>query len=411
MSYTILNIYHKSLTDLSVIKDDLSLADTPLHILRMHFINVNFVLKNDTTGMSGTTTLSNLEKRYGSEASLNQIIIDHPTANIIESPTVTLTETRLPAYDLWDTRYKVQSHTSGFDTIDHTRDNPDLFISSDDVDDHAFIHDECLVLVNGLVRKTSLSQYGVYVLDGAKSIKGMQLENAAIIELTGLGDNLKKINLTTDMLSDTNTRPLHKGIKLNVGESLHGKGVILVLNGYIHVYDGTYLTMDNNILDIRCCPELMRARFMDDYLNLDITKYALTPIQESIAYYSAEFYSNAFINSVINSANTFIITFDLNSKNQSVATTLKDVGDYGSIGSYITTTGASGLIRTPRGHLYSASTNVENETSIIRTSNALDKKYFYTQSDSKIITNATIESDMYVEQRPKLWNIIYQNMS
>lgn len=146
----------------------------------------------------------------------------------------------------------------------------DLLLTRADTD-YRQLYESCLVTVNGLVRQTSYSEAGLYVVNGAQARFDSKETNIALTDFSKLG-KLDFVDLTKEMLYRPQAESKHyRYAHLNLGVETENKTVLLVLGGYLHILDGVYKDIGNGLIQIDFNNYPMIQRYYDSRHSLDLT--------------------------------------------------------------------------------------------------------------------------------------------
>jgi hypothetical protein len=138
----------------------------------------------------------------------------------------------------------------------------DLLLTRPDTD-YRKLYDNCLVTVNGLVRQTSYSEQGLYVVNGAQAKVGSSETNLSLTDFSKLG-GLEFVNLTKEMLYRPQEAAKHyQYAHLNLGVDTENRTVLLVLGGYLHILDNLYKEIGNGLIQIDFNNYPMIQRYYD----------------------------------------------------------------------------------------------------------------------------------------------------
>lgn len=174
------------------------------------------------------------------------------------------------------------------------------------------VYDYCIVTVNGLVHRTSLSQYGIYIQDGAYSKELCQLNHFGLISFLDVG-KIEYIDVDSTMLYKQSGQNKHyRNAHINLGVSTQGKSLIMVVGGYMHVYDKSYVQIGDGLVRIDFSNHPLIQRYYEskgviDLSTLPYTGFDSNPDQRLTADIIE---SEAYIEALINLPQTFFILVD-----------------------------------------------------------------------------------------------------
>lgn len=174
------------------------------------------------------------------------------------------------------------------------------------------IFNHCIVSVNGLLHRTSYSEYGLYVVDGAHGKHESDKVQMALTSFDGIG-KVEQINITSDMVfKPTETLPLYESTYINLGVPTEGKTLLLSLGGYLHVLDKTYLSLGDGLvkIDFNNYPMIQRyyeSKDLIDVSGLEYTEFSGNPDQRMV---KELLESEVWIKQLLDLSQTFAILID-----------------------------------------------------------------------------------------------------
>lgn len=174
--------------------------------------------------------------------------------------------------DAWAAGYNIEAvdRSRAPDAQIPPSEKKDLLLSKEGVDFR--IHwRHCLVTVNGYFHRCGGSQEGLYVVDGGRTGNVSKNNHVGIYSFRDVG-TLKTYPITPDMVYKTHEDQKYAQIAhIALPENVEGKTVFLVLGGYLHALDRTYVvsgpksvTIDMN--NYQLAPRLYQSW---DAINLD----------------------------------------------------------------------------------------------------------------------------------------------
>lgn len=222
--------------------------------------------------------------------------------------------TRLVKYaDAFHAGYKIKAvHKTASPDSDLPRSEKQyLFLTKDKVDYELF-YKSCLVTINGYVHLTDYDTNGVYVVDGNHSAVLANQNQMGLYSFREIG-SLEHIQIKPEMISrQLPDIPLHNKIYIKLPEKIGTKLPILVLGGYMHIYDSDMFYMvDEQTL----CINFMNYRWLDRYYeslkwidlsSLPIDKYQRNDMQLDLE----NFYSDEVIKAYLTLSQSFVTLLD-----------------------------------------------------------------------------------------------------
>lgn len=191
------------------------------------------------------------------------------------------------------------------------KDRKDLLLTKDGVD-YDRMQRNCIVTVNGLVQQTSASEYGLYVVDGAY---GQDHANETQIAITSFQDvgEIEIVNVDESNIYQPNeNNKLYQYTYLNLGVETENKTILMVMGGYLHVLDDSYLPIGNGLvrIDFNNYPIIQRYYESMDYIDLSGLEYTPFGHNETQRSVKEVLESDTWIKSMLNLKQTFFIVVD-----------------------------------------------------------------------------------------------------
>ena len=191
----------------------------------------------------------------------------------------------------------------------------------------------CMVSVNGYWHYLATDSSGAYIRDGNTSCVKSKRNTIGIYSLASLG-SIQYIDLTPDMIYKQDpSNFLSNGVYINVGQSLAGKTVLLVIAGYLHVMDGnTFKRVGDQLLKIDWQNYPYFDRYFEQVDTIDLSSLNLTHTPRNASQVAvSELMSDAAITAYCSLSQSFIVLLD----NQEVFVDYKDIANTGLPGSYM----------------------------------------------------------------------------
>ena len=235
----------------------------------------------------------------------------------VSLPTYTPVPTYSPTYahyaDAFAAGYKVQPiapNTSiTADVPIGTKTN--LYMTRDNTDYNSF-YESCLVNVNGFYHQTSTDGNAIYVTDGMKSRNISKQNQLGIYSFKGVG-NLSFVPITPQMIYKQNNRQsLSQHCFVNIGQDVSQKTIMLVLGGYLHVFDPQVFF---RISPTTICINFENMPFLDRYYEskkyIDLSSLPLDKNSQNANQVGIDnFYSDANIIAYLGLSQSFIVIMD-----------------------------------------------------------------------------------------------------
>lgn len=170
----------------------------------------------------------------------SQYLIDNSNRSFTETnEKVEFTKNRYVKYqDAFRAGYKLEAspEIEASDSELTIENRPFIKMSKEGINPKDF-YKYCLCSVNGFIHRVDVSDTGIWIMDGMKTVKKSEDNSVGILSFKDIG-SLKIIPITKDMIySQLNNHPLYDQCYINLKTNTDNKTIILVLGGYIHIYD------------------------------------------------------------------------------------------------------------------------------------------------------------------------------
>lgn len=227
----------------------------------------------------------------------------------------TLVEKTTAYANLYQTGYRV--------SLVHPNDNPNIPADESQKTDllirktgmvHADFYNHALVTVGGFFHLTDLAAWGVKVKDGGRLREVGGSSNALGILSFKNVCPIHQLPITALMLShNALAAPYKDEVIINLGVDASGKGVMVVMDGYLHFNDNTFTVINYNPLIIRInTPRIpLLQRFYETRKFLPMDHLNLTSIEESPGLVAVpEFFNDANIAATLTTMRSFVVLTD-----------------------------------------------------------------------------------------------------
>lgn len=215
--------------------------------------------------------------------------------------------------DVWMTGFDVQATRMGSHPETPWTDETmtDLLLTKDGVD-YRDAYRRLLVSVDGFIHRTSYSQDGLYVVDGARGRIEANRTQLSLIDFGKVGE-LQFVDIRPKMLYRPNPDGKHyQYAHLNLGVPTEGKTVMLVIGGYPHLLDNAYKMIGDGLvqIDFNNYPLLQRyyeSRQFVDWEHVSFTEVGSMDTQRLVR---EVLRSEKFIEGLLYSSQTFAVIID-----------------------------------------------------------------------------------------------------
>jgi hypothetical protein len=192
------------------------------------------------------------------------------------------------------------------------KDKTYLHITNPNVPDFTEFYKYCLVSVNGYIHATDADANGCWVIDGTKSLWKSNRNQIGFLNFQGVS-TLNFVPITPAMIyKQSPTQAYANQMRINVGQDITNKGLMLVLGGYLH------------FLDERTFRRIGQTQILIDFNNLplferyhesrDVLDYSALPFQTTTNNPSqiavSDFTSDANLVAYATMSQSFIVVMD-----------------------------------------------------------------------------------------------------
>lgn len=243
----------------------------------------------------------------------------------------------------------------------------------------------CLVSVNGYWHYLATDSSGAYIRDGNTSCVKSKRNTIGIYSLASLG-SIQYIDLIPSMIyKQDSTNSLSNGVYINVGQSLVGKTVLLVIAGYLHVMDGlTFKRVGDQLLKIDWANFPYFDRYFEQVDTIDLSSMNLShtvnnPSQVAVS----EMMSDAAITAYCSLSQSFIVLLD----NEEIFVDYQDISNTGMSGMYVSTEEPNWPLITGHGKVsewWSVQEDGQWAVLIQDADSFLDRRTYYTTDPKKL---------------------------
>lgn len=189
----------------------------------------------------------------------------------------------------------------------------DLLIQKAGMDATEF-HQHALVSVGGFFHLTDIAAWGVKIKDGARLREvGGSSNGIGVLSFRNVCP-IQQLPITNGMLSHSPVNAPYKDeVYINFGVNAEGKGVMMVIGGYLQINDSTYDIINYNPLIVRVntrrIPLLQRYYESRKFMPMD--HLSLTTIEDSPSLVSVpEFFNDANIAATLTTMLSFAVLTD-----------------------------------------------------------------------------------------------------
>lgn len=281
----------------------------------------------------------------------------------------------------------------------------DLLLTKNNID-YFYFQDNCLVTVNGLLHRTSASEHGVYVVDGAYSNIAANLNTLGIMNFDKLG-SVKTYPITPEMISLSSINSsLYNKTFIELPVNVNNKTVLLSIGGYLHVLDDVYRQISDTaiVVDFSKIQLLERHYESKDVIDLSSIEYVRGESILNQVAVDEIIKSNQYIRGLLALTQSFVIVVDT----PHLYTQYHRLEKLPLPGSFIVDTVPLYPLRTANGRLPEYHSIRDNDKYVIRcVSNAVPNYQFTTTNwqDNDTASSGALPNNPYFEDRGYLLEI------
>lgn len=416
MGYAIKRQYCKIDGMGSWFQTDVDLASATLNDINKVFTVAHIEVENSDFNISGFLDLKTLKGLIPHDVVIRDYIEGYTgNSNLLQGASqIILDEQSISITNLLFSEFTLTAAKAGLNYVSDTINLTDILVSHEDPSKVEYLHHNCIILVNGVVKPTSLTEDGLILIDCIRDTDGMDYLDIQAIELDTVINNSSKVNLTSDMIVPLKTGyNLKDRLVINLDIDLNDKGIILVIGGFLHILDSTYNWSDEGLLTINYSKLNMMPRLMDLSTEMDFEKLQLNVISNKPFVASrSDFYKDSFIQSLINLDNTYIVVFDHDVSVDGLRRDISWVTASNNANLHVMSKKPVGLFKTNRGRYLGYNYSREGELYSVRTPNVLTPKYTtLDQDDANLVTDSVLPADPTLNYYPRLVNYVKQHIS
>ncbi len=294
-----------------------SIGDMPVSTIYAQYSRAYAELSNPFYDENVAVDLAALQGEYGGlSVTFNELLVSLGNTAL---PTIEKMPVIKPKYARWNdgflAQYSIQpvspDYSASTDVPDEDRTWLLMTNAAREVDYTEFYR-RCLVSVNGYYHRIEGNSQGVYVHDGMKTGRQANQNQIGIYSFANVG-KLQYVPITDAMVSrNGEDQPLRSQMRIDLGQDISQKTVMLVLGGYLHVLDqhAFWPVSETAILvDIQNLPILDRyfeSRNTLDYSSLGLNEVTTNESQVAIN----QLFSDAALRAYATLSQSFVVLLD-----------------------------------------------------------------------------------------------------
>lgn len=226
---------------------------------------------------------------------------------------LTLNHKVVECQDIWMSGFDVHATRMGTHPETEWTDSAatDLLLTKDDVD-YKDAYRRLMVSVDGFIHRTSYSEDGLYVVDGARGRIDANQTSMSLIDFGGVGE-LQYVDIRPTMLYRPKDDVKHyRYAHLNLGVKTENKVVLLVIGGYPHILDNAYKVIGDGLIqiDFNNYPIIQRYYESRHFIDWTHVKFKDVGTMESQRKVDELIRSESFIEGLLYSSQTFAVIID-----------------------------------------------------------------------------------------------------
>lgn len=198
--------------------------------------------------------------------------------------------------------------------------------------DISLFYKNCLVTVNGFFHLTDYMPQGIRVIEGGYSKYKSLRAACGLYSFRELGE-LTMIPIRPEMLYKLDDRvPYYEKMCVQLNTNLEGKTVLLVLGGYLHLFDRTYRQIGESSFQIDFANYPLLERIYESRPYIDLSSLGLQSIPENPEMIAVEdLQSDAVLQAYATLSQSFFVVVD----SDDIYYDLIKAADTGLPGSYV----------------------------------------------------------------------------
>lgn len=294
---------------------EVSIGDVGLNELFSTYSKIIATLNNNFLTGPVSLDLDTIKAEYsGRTITFSQFLTQNGNKALQTTEGATAINTKTALYsNAFRSGYSVDlvSPDAGADTPLPRSDRPWLSLTRPNTDYQEFV-DHCLVNVNGFYHFVDGGAGGIFVQDGGKTCDYSKENNIGILSFLNVGP-ITCLKITDDMIYKQNiNQKLGERVRLDLGMDISNKVVMLVLGGYLHVYDPKTFWRINDtcmVIDMGRLPLI--DRFYESWKTIDLSSLNLDFNSNNPSQFAVEqFYSDDVIRAYLKLSQSFVVILD-----------------------------------------------------------------------------------------------------
>lgn len=225
---------------------------------------------------------------------------------------ISLKDRKVRYKDAFSAGYKLKatpskaSHDSELSLIDR----PYIYMEKKGVNPNTF-YKHCLVTVNGYIHRVDVSDSGIWIMDGMKTVLKGDKNEVGILSFKELGSleiiPIKENMIYKQVLSNT----LYDQCYIDLKKSTYGKTIILIIGGYLYIYNyKTFRRVGESQIRIDFKQVNLFEKYHESKRTLDFSDAPLDKGHDSDHVSIGNLTSDAFIRYYLTLPQSFIVLLD-----------------------------------------------------------------------------------------------------
>lgn len=294
--------------------EEIEIGTLPFTEIYSTYLKVIAVLSNPFLPTDVSLNLGDIRlANGGSSKTFNQFLIDNGANALPTSERLPTLATKFARYaDAFHAGYKVQpTHPTASPDADlPPADKPWLYLSRPDTDFTLF-GKSCMVSVNGFFHRVETDPTGAWVVDGMKSRMVSGENQIGLVSFRELG-TITHIPITENMVFKQNDTLLRHRAYLDVGQDISNKTVMLVIGGYLHLFDPkSFFRVGEQTLCINFQNMPLFERFHESQNFIDLSSLPMERNEENPTMLTVDdFLSDENLTAYLTLSQSFIVLLD-----------------------------------------------------------------------------------------------------
>lgn len=211
----------------------------------------------------------------------------------------------------WDYRLKGFNNLFHPDTELLPDQKVDVLLYHPKVTDYRRLQNNALFTVNGLIHRSDISDVGVVLYQGGRTITRFNDNRVGVLDFSTIGE-FEILPIEDNMIKAVSPEiGFNDVVYFDLPVSLEGKTIFIVLGGVLHALDNVLDVVGSNRVKINFKHHNLLDQFYNTYKVLDLSSLPLTrDVNVEDQFVTAEFSQDEFIRAFLKLSQTFFVVID-----------------------------------------------------------------------------------------------------